>query len=78
VEAIGPDPHLERVLLHVDSLHEELDDPGLFGWEQLVPDRGKVGQQDGDITLDDLASPSRLAAAQVCATTSGAASSLST
>ena len=45
-EALGPDPHLERVLLHVDPLDQQLDDPRLLGREQLVPDRGEVGEQD--------------------------------
>jgi hypothetical protein len=29
--ALGPDPHLERILLHVDPLDEELDDSRLLG-----------------------------------------------
>ena len=52
--ALGPDPHLERILLHVDPLDEELDDPRLLGGEQLVPDRGEVGEQDRDLALGDL------------------------
>jgi hypothetical protein len=30
-EALGPDPHFVRVLLHVDPLDEELEDPRLLG-----------------------------------------------
>lgn len=44
-EPLGPDAHLERVLLNIDPLDEELDDPRLLGREQLVPDRGEVGEQ---------------------------------
>jgi hypothetical protein len=38
--------HLERVLLDVDTLDKKLDDPRLLGREQLVPDRGEVGEQN--------------------------------
>jgi hypothetical protein len=31
-QALGSDPHLECVLLHVDPLNEQLDDPRLLGW----------------------------------------------
>jgi hypothetical protein len=41
------------MLLHVDPLNEQLDDPRLFGGEQLVPDRGEVGEQDGDLAFGD-------------------------
>jgi hypothetical protein len=37
-QPLRPDPHLERVLLHIDSLYQELDDPPLFRREQLIPD----------------------------------------
>jgi hypothetical protein len=53
-QSLGPDPHPERVLLHVDPLDQELDDPGLLGREQLVPDRRKIGEQDRDLALGDL------------------------
>jgi hypothetical protein len=43
------------VLLDVDPLDEELHDPRLLDWEQLVPDGGEVGEQDGDLALGDLA-----------------------
>ena len=52
--ALGPDPHLQHLLPNVDLLHQELDDARLFGGEQLVPDRGEVGKQDGDLALGDL------------------------
>jgi hypothetical protein len=32
-ESLGPDPHLECVLLHGEPLDEELDDPRLLGGE---------------------------------------------
>jgi hypothetical protein len=54
-EALGPDPHLQCVLLHVDPLNEQLDNARLLGGEQLAPDRGEVGEQDGDLALGDLA-----------------------
>jgi hypothetical protein len=38
-------PHLERVLLNVDPLDHELNDPCLLGGEQLAPDRGEVSEQ---------------------------------
>jgi hypothetical protein len=41
------------VLLHVDPLDEELDDARLLGGEQLAPDRGEVGEQDGDLAFGD-------------------------
>jgi hypothetical protein len=53
-EALSPDPHLQRALLHVDPLDEQLHDPSLLGREQLVPDRGEVGEQDRDLALGDL------------------------
>jgi hypothetical protein len=53
-EPLRPDPHLERVVLHFDPLDEELDDPRLLGGEQLVPDRGEVGEQARDPALGDL------------------------
>jgi hypothetical protein len=34
---LGPDPHLEGILLHVDPLDEQLDDAGLLGWEMSGP-----------------------------------------
>jgi hypothetical protein len=34
-QPLGPDPHLERVLLHVDPLEEELDGPRLLGGPRL-------------------------------------------
>jgi hypothetical protein len=52
-QSLGPDPHLERVLLHVDPLDEQLHDPSLLGGEQLVPDCGELGEQDGDLALGD-------------------------
>jgi hypothetical protein len=42
-EFLGPDPHLDGFLLHVDPLDEEPDDARLLGREQLVPDRGEGG-----------------------------------
>jgi hypothetical protein len=53
-QTLSPDPHLQRVLLHFDPLDEELDDPRLLGGEQLVPDRGEVGEQARDPALGDL------------------------
>jgi hypothetical protein len=53
-EALGPDPHLECVLLHVDPPNEQRDDPRLLGRKQLVPDRGEVGEQEGDLALGDV------------------------
>jgi hypothetical protein len=53
-EALSPDPHLERALLHVHPLHKELDDARLLGGEQLAPDRGEVGEQDRDLALGDV------------------------
>ena len=50
---LGPDPHLKRVLLHVDPLDEQLDAPSLLTWE-LAPNGGEVGEQAGDLALDDL------------------------
>ena len=52
--ALGPDPHLQHFLPNVDPLDQQLDDASLFGGEQLVPDRGEVGKQDGDLALGDL------------------------
>jgi len=51
---LGPDANLKRVLLHVHPLDEELDDAHLLGGEQLVPDRGEVGEQARDLALGDL------------------------
>ena len=34
-QALGPDPYLECVLLHVDPLDQELHDPRLLGGEQF-------------------------------------------
>jgi hypothetical protein len=62
--------------MHVDALDEQLHDARLLGREQLVPDRGEVGQQDDDLALclcDVIVAPP-FAAAQVRATSSGAAS----
>ena len=56
-QALRPDPHLERVLMHLDPLDEELNDPRLFGGEQLAPDRGEVGEQKCDVALADLGAP---------------------
>ena len=53
-QPLGPDPHLQRVLLHVDPLDEQLDDARLLGGEQLAPDRGEVGEQNRDLALGDL------------------------
>jgi hypothetical protein len=53
-KALGPDVHLKRILLHVDPLDQELDDPRLLGREQLVPYRGELGEKDGDLALSDL------------------------
>ena len=73
---VGPDPHLERVLLDVNPLDQQLDDPLLLGREQLAPDRGKVREQDRDLALGDLILMSALYDVdQVRATSSGAASS---
>jgi hypothetical protein len=44
-QPLGPDPHLQSVLSDVDALDEELDNPRLFGGEQLIPERGEVGEQ---------------------------------
>jgi hypothetical protein len=74
-EALSPDPHLQHVLPHVGTLDEQLDDPRLLGREQLGPDRGELRQQDRDSRSVISSSPSRCAAAQVRATSSGAASS---
>jgi hypothetical protein len=52
--SIGPDPHLESSRLDIDPLDEQLDDPRLLGGEELVPDRGEVGEQDCDLALGDL------------------------
>jgi hypothetical protein len=35
-EALGPDPHLECVLPHVDPLYEQLHDPSLLSGRGLV------------------------------------------
>jgi hypothetical protein len=40
--AIGPDPHLERVLLHLDPLDQELDDPRLLGWKSSYHSLGML------------------------------------
>ena len=53
-ETLGPDPHLECVLLHFDPLDEQLHDPSLLGGEQLVPDCSEVGEQHRDLALGDL------------------------
>ena len=37
-----------------DMFDQQLDDPRLLGGEQLVPDRGEVGEQDSDLALGDL------------------------
>jgi hypothetical protein len=42
-QPLGPDPHLQRILLDLDPLHQELDDACLLGGEQLAPNRGEVG-----------------------------------
>jgi hypothetical protein len=34
--ALGPDPHLKRLLLHLDPLDKELSDPRLHGGEELT------------------------------------------
>jgi hypothetical protein len=49
----------------------------LLGGEQLVPDCGELGEQDGDFALGDVV-VARFATAQVRATSSGAASSFCT
>jgi hypothetical protein len=49
-QSFGPDSHLKRVLLDVDPLDEQLDDPGLVGREQFVPDRGGISEQVRDFT----------------------------
>ena len=38
-EPLGPDPHLERVLPHVDPFHEQLDDPRLVGGRRRLRHR---------------------------------------
>jgi hypothetical protein len=57
--APSPDPHLQRLLLDVDPLHQELDDPRLLGREQFVPDHGEVGEQNRNLALGDLVISSR-------------------
>jgi hypothetical protein len=56
-QSLGPEPHLECVLLHGDPLDEQLDDPCLLGWEQLGPDSGEVGEQDGDLAFGEWRRP---------------------
>jgi hypothetical protein len=46
-QAVGPDPNLKRILLHVDPLDEELDDPRLLGGEQLVPNPPRLDEERG-------------------------------
>jgi hypothetical protein len=41
---LGPDPHLERVLLHIDPLDEELDDPRLLGGRSLSGHSGGLAK----------------------------------
>ena len=53
-QPLGPDPHLDLILLHVDALDDELDDASLLGGEQLGPDRGELGEQDGDLELNPI------------------------
>jgi hypothetical protein len=60
--------------MNVDALDEQLDNPRLLDGEELIPDCRKVGQQDRDLALGDGVVLS-LAAAQVRASSSGAASS---
>jgi hypothetical protein len=43
--ALGPDPHLQLLLLDVDPLHQDLDGARPLGGEQLAPDRGEVENQ---------------------------------
>jgi hypothetical protein len=50
-KTLGPDPHLDRVLLDIHPLDEELDDARLLGGEQLVPDDRRA-VQSGSRTLD--------------------------
>jgi hypothetical protein len=50
-QPLGPDPHFEAVLLHVHTLDQQLDDACLLGGEQLVPNRGEVGEQESDLAL---------------------------
>jgi hypothetical protein len=69
-QPLSPDPHLQRVLLHVDPLDQEMHDPRLLGREQLGPDRGEVGEQDGDLALGDVLIALALRR-QVLATSSG-------
>jgi hypothetical protein len=40
--------------VHIDPLDEELDNACLLGREQLVPDSGEVGEQDGDLALGNV------------------------
>ena len=42
---VALDVEFERILVHIGPLNEELDHSRLLGREQLVPDRGEVGQQ---------------------------------
>jgi len=74
-QPLGPDGHLQRVLPHIDALDEQLDDSRLLGREQLVPDRGEVGEQDGNLALGDLVLGLALRVRQVRAISSGAPSS---
>jgi hypothetical protein len=53
-EALGSDPHFESIRLDIDPLDKELDDPSLLGGEQLVPDRGEVGEQARHLALGDV------------------------
>jgi hypothetical protein len=46
-----PDPHLERVFIHVEPLDEQLHDPRLLGGEQLVSSHGEVCEQNRDLAL---------------------------
>jgi hypothetical protein len=74
-QSLGPDPHLERLLLNIHPLDEQLDDARLLGREQLVPDRGEVSVSSTVTSRSAISWSSRLAIAQVRATSSGAASS---
>jgi hypothetical protein len=47
-------PHLQRVLLHIDPLDEQLHDPCLLGREQLAPDRGETAEENRNLALGDL------------------------
>jgi hypothetical protein len=67
-EPFGPDPHLQRIRLHIDTLDQELEDPRLLGGNSSLQSLAKSASRTVTSTSVISSSPSRLAAAQVRAT----------